>query len=449
MLNLLRTIQKNLIWAIPLVLTGGFLYGMAANADGMRHLVLPFTFLMVYPMMVPLPLRKVMEKGDLKLQLATQVINFTVIPGLAFGMGRIFFPQSPYLALGLLLASLLPTSGMTISWTGMARGNVPASVKMTVLGLIAGSLLTPLYIEFLMGTHVEVSLPQVFKQIGLVVALPLALGQATQRLLIWRHGIARFQKDIKGVFPLFSTLGVLGVVFVAMALKARSVAENPGQLAGLFLPLLILYGINFVLSTLVGRWFFNRDDAIALVYGTVMRNLSIALAIAMTAFGNEGSQAALILALAYIVQVQSAAWYVRLTDRIFGPEVEEAHVRDVMQEGVFALHTRDQLAQALRLLAEEHIHSLAVLDDAERPVGMLSTNLVINALADGMSGETMLSDLSLEPVVLASPGAPLREILTRMKRQHEYKALVLDSAGKVTHVVTSDDLLQRYSMDTA
>ena len=45
----------------------------------------------------------------------------------------------------LLLRSLLPTSGMTISWTGFAKGNLNAAIKMTVIGLIAGSLATPLY----------------------------------------------------------------------------------------------------------------------------------------------------------------------------------------------------------------------------------------------------------------------------------------------------------------
>jgi predicted Na+-dependent transporter len=50
-----------------------------------------------------------------------------------------------------------------------------------------------------------------------------------------------------------------------------------------------------------------------------MRNLSIALALAMSAFGSIGTDAALVISLAYIIQVQSAAWYVRFTDRIFGP----------------------------------------------------------------------------------------------------------------------------------
>lgn len=66
-------------------------------------------------------------------------------------------------------------------------------------------------------------------------------------------------------------------------------------------------------------------QAIALVYGTVMRNLSIALAIAITVFGpGEGAEIALIVAMGYIIQVQSAAWYVKLTDKIFGTPTVEA-----------------------------------------------------------------------------------------------------------------------------
>jgi hypothetical protein len=48
-----------------------------------------------------------------------------------------------------------------------------------------------------------------------------------------------------------------------------------------------------------------------------MRNLSIALAIAMNSFGGSGADIALIVSAAYIIQVQAAAWYVRYTDRIF------------------------------------------------------------------------------------------------------------------------------------
>lgn len=444
MLSHLKKIQSNLIFVIPIIMVTGFLVGLAINPAPLKQLIMPLTFLMVYPMMINLQLKKVVEGGDLKVQLVTQAINFTIIPLCAFLIGKLAFPESPYVALGLLLASLLPTSGMTISWTGMARGNMAAAVKMTVFGLLIGSILTPLYIKFLMGTTIEIPMAKIVKQIMIVVVFPLILGNLTQRILIKRYGMAHYQKDLKPIFPPFSTLGVVGIVFVAMALKAESIASNPAQLITLIVPLLVLYGLNFLLSTLVGKFFFSRDDAIALVYGTVMRNLSIALAIAMTAFGEEGSEIALIIALAYIIQVQSAAWYVKFTDHIFGP-APEITVGNLMLEGVFSLHLNNTLKQALHLLAEEHIHSFVVLDDHEKAVGMFSTASILDALADETAQETTLSNLTLEPVVFASAKTPLKEALGNMKRTHEYKVIILNDKAIPSNVLTQEDIIQYMS----
>lgn len=319
MITLIQRLTRNLGLAIPAAMALGLAFGLVFPVDGLRALIVPLTFLMVYPMMVGLKLGQLAERGDGRLQLTAQALNFAVIPLVAYLLGRLFLPDQPFAALGLLLAALLPTSGMTISWTGMAGGNLPAAIKMTVLGLILGSLAAPFYLLWLMGAEVPIALGAVFLQIGVVVALPLAAGQATRIWLIRRHGLPAFQKDWAPKFPPFSTLGVLGIAFVAIALQAGRLASDPGELLLLLLPLVLLYLVNFALSTLVGRAFFPRGDAIALVYGTAMRNLSIALALAMNVFGPAGAQAALVIALAYVVQVQSAAWYVRLTDRVFGP----------------------------------------------------------------------------------------------------------------------------------
>lgn len=320
----LAFIQKNLVWSIPSFMVAGIIVGAVTNPAPLKALIIPLTFLMVYPMMINLQIQKVLTGGDTKVQLVTQVINFGVVPFFAFAMGRVFFADRPLVALGLLLASLLPTSGMTISWTGFAKGNLSAAIKMTVIGLILGSVATPFYAKWLMGTAVEIPLSNIFQQIVIIVFLPMILGFATRITLIQVVGADKYNKNLKQKFPAFSTIGVLGIVFVAMALKAQDILANPLELLSFLVPLGILYLGNFLLSTVIGKLFFDRGDAIALVYGTVMRNLSIALAIAMTAFGKEqGSEIALIIAMAYIIQVQAAAWYVRLTDRIFGPLPEE------------------------------------------------------------------------------------------------------------------------------
>ena len=319
MWQILTKLNKNLILAIPAMMAAGFAFGVVIDPSFLKSLIIPFTFVMVYPMMVTLKLKKVLEGGDGKAQLLTQAINFGCVPFVAYGLGYIFFPSQPYMALGLLLAALVPTSGMTISWTGFAKGNLEAAVKMTVIGLIIGSIATPFYVQFLMGAKVAVDTAAIVRQIGVIVFLPMVAGYLTQRQLVAKYGQKGFQERWAPRFPALSTIGVLGIVFIAIALKAQAIASRPQALLSILVPLIILYCINYSLSTVVGMLLLPRGDAIALVYGTVMRNLSIALAVAMNAFGQAGSDAALVIALAYIIQVQSAAWYVKLTARIFGP----------------------------------------------------------------------------------------------------------------------------------
>ena len=325
MWNILQQVNKNLTISIPLFLLSGFIFGISVDpsvSQTLKSLIGQLTILMVFPMMVTLNMANLKKGLNYKLQTTAQLINFVIIPSAAFLLGKIFFSDQPYLALGLLLASLLPTSGMTISWTGFARGNMGAAINMTVIGLLLGSFLTPFYVQVLMGTTIEIDLMRIVYQILVIVFLPMIIGQMTRRVLLKRYPVEEFKRSIAPRFPAISSLGVLGIVFVAMALKARGIMAEPQLLAGIIIPLLILYSFNFIASTLIGRSLFKRGEAIALVYGTVMRNLSIALAVAMNAFGQDGTHAALVIALAYIIQVQSAAWYVKLTDRFFGPPAQ-------------------------------------------------------------------------------------------------------------------------------
>jgi predicted Na+-dependent transporter len=146
------------------------------------------------------------------------------------------------MALGLLLAALLPTSGMTISWTGFTKGNMGAAINMTVIGLTLGSVATPFYVKGLLGAAVAVDIYKVMQQIVLIVFLPMGLGFLTRQFLLKKYGMGAFKERMAPRFPALSTIGVL------------------------------------------------------------------------------------VIALAYIIQVQSAAWYVRLTDSLFGqlPAVEQA-----------------------------------------------------------------------------------------------------------------------------
>lgn len=334
MLRLLTVLQKNLVWSIPISMLMGVAFGYFFDATPLKGFIIPVTFVMVYPMMATLNVNSMFNGGDVVLQVTTQVINFVLIPVVAFFVGRLFFSGGPekygLWAVGLFLIGVLPTSGMTISWTGLAKGNKEAAIKMVVFGLVLGALAAPVYTKVFMGATVDVNMLHMFKQISLFVFVPLVAGIGTQTILKKTYGEKAWKQRIQPIFPPFSALGVTMIAFLAMSLKAKSIIADPGDIALILTPLAVFYFISYGLLSLVGRLFFNREDAIAMVFGVVMRDLSIALAIAMTAFGKQGITIALLIAMAYVIQIQSAAWYVRMVNKVFGKADAQPRKRDAV-----------------------------------------------------------------------------------------------------------------------
>jgi len=134
----------------------GLLIGYYYNLSQLKFFVLPLTMLMIYPMMVNLKLGELTELKNFKLIITALIINFAVIPFVAFTIGNVFFSNTGYL-LALIIMGSLPTSGMTISWTGFAKGSVKDAIKITILGLLIGSMLIPVYIKLFLGTAVSIS----------------------------------------------------------------------------------------------------------------------------------------------------------------------------------------------------------------------------------------------------------------------------------------------------
>ena len=123
------------------------------------------------------------------------------------------------------------------------------------------------------------------------------------------------------------------------------------------------------------------------------------LAIALIVFGDKGADIALIITVGYVIQVQSAALYIKFSERIFG-KAPESTAKDIMEEGVFALHENATMHDAIKMLDEEHIHSVVVLSKNEKPIGLITSDIIINILAEGRKVTEKLGSIKLTPAVL-------------------------------------------------
>ncbi|MBB6482581.1 arsenic resistance protein [Spirochaeta isovalerica] len=311
MWKVLKFLKEHLVYTIPVFMVLGFVAGLLFDVTFLKSTILFLTFLMVYPMMVNLQVKKLFVRGDNKPVVAAQLINFIFIPLVSFGLGKIFFAEEPMMIMGMLLIGLIPTSGMTISWTGFAKGNLNGAIKIQTSGMILGAILAPLYIQFLLGAKVEVPMMSMFIQIFSIVILPLVLGVFTRFLIVKKVGEEKYNRKIKMKFPLISTLGLFLMIFAAMALRAKAIYNNPQILLHVIVPIVLFYIINFLFSIFVGKSLFDFKNQSPVIFGTAIRNLSIALAIAMNVFGKNGADMALLISVAYIVQVEFAALYVK------------------------------------------------------------------------------------------------------------------------------------------
>lgn len=90
-MKILNYVQKNLVFMLPLAVIIAIIIGNNFEMSFLKSMILPLTFLMIYPQMLGLNLKKLVEKPNSKLKAMSLVLNFIVIPFIAFMLGKIFF----------------------------------------------------------------------------------------------------------------------------------------------------------------------------------------------------------------------------------------------------------------------------------------------------------------------------------------------------------------------
>jgi ACR3 family arsenite efflux pump ArsB len=318
--KLLTGIKQNLIYVVVASLAAGLIFGQAATADVkslLKAAVVPILLLMIYPMMINIDLQEVLNlrghAGPVGLSL---LVNFGLAPLLAVGVSRLFFGGSVEYAIGLYFIALIPTSGMTAAWTGLADGDLEAALVAMAVNLLAAVAVLPVYLSVLVPASVGFDPTALYRQLLQVVVVPMIAGNLTRRLLLRRYGQDGF-KRLKPTFGGLSSLGVMLIVFVAMTMRSSQLLADPVTSASTVVPLVAFYAVLLAAGSLLGRVLLDPERGVALVYATSMRNLSIALAIVVAA-GTVPAAAVLPIALAYVIQPPLGAMYMHYRRDVVG-----------------------------------------------------------------------------------------------------------------------------------
>ncbi|OYR81300.1 transporter, partial [Halorubrum distributum] len=240
----LTGIKENLIYVVVASLVAGLAFGQVAGSGTkavLRAAVVPILFLMIYPMMINIDLREVINvrdhAGPVGLSL---LINFGAAPLFAVALSRGFFGGSVEYAVGLYFIALIPTSGMTAAWTGLADGDLEAALVAMAVNLLAAIVILPAYLSVLVPADIGFDPSALYRQLAQVVVVPMAAGTATRWLLLRRYSTAGF-KRLKPLFGGLSSLGVMLIVFVAMTMRSGQILVDPVASAVTVVPLVVFY----------------------------------------------------------------------------------------------------------------------------------------------------------------------------------------------------------------
>jgi BASS family bile acid:Na+ symporter len=151
--------------------------------------------------------------------------QFTIMPLLGWGMGKLFALETPF-AVGLILVACCPGGTASNVVTFLARGHVCLSVVMTMCSTFAAVFMTPLLTSWLAGTLVQVDAWGLFQSTLQVVVLPVVLGVALNRTA------PKLVQRTQLVLPLLSVIVIALICASIIGGSAAAVQGAAGRLLG-------------------------------------------------------------------------------------------------------------------------------------------------------------------------------------------------------------------------
>lgn len=203
------------------------------------------------------------------------VAQFTIMPLLAFALGKVFGLETGLLA-GVILVGTCPGGTSSNVITYMSRGNVALSVGMTSVNTLLSPLLTPAITYLLLRTSVNVDVWAMCLSIIQVVIIPIALGFVVNRFA------GRYVARALDLLPVVSVIAICLIVSTVVAHNSAKIMTT-GAIVFVVVILhnLMGYGCGFA----VGKIFkmdLSKTKALTVEIG--MQNSGLATSLANASF---------------------------------------------------------------------------------------------------------------------------------------------------------------------
>jgi ACR3 family arsenite efflux pump ArsB len=318
--------RKNLFGLVFTSIILGFLLGwqFPQTSAVLKPLIVPILFLMIFVMIIPIEFRELIAVRKYKKEIVWGFIAILILaPLVAYLIGFAIPWKYDFLKTGLILAATMPPGGMIVSWTGLLDANIELAMILQIGTFILALLTIPLTLSLLLSGSVHFSQSLLIQNIALYIFLPLIVGFIVQILLKRKYSKEKI-KSWKPTLATISSLCALLVVFISTALKARVIISQPQVLLWGVLIAIVYYLIMFLVALFFSGFFIDSyDNQMPIVYGTTSKNLSIGIALALSAFSGS-----VVLGVVFCFMVQMPMLslfykFIRKEEQEFVEEIEE------------------------------------------------------------------------------------------------------------------------------
>lgn len=283
-MNLIGKLQPVII--ITAALLGLLLGAVTPLGKVSSSLIEVFLMLLLYILFLSIDLKQIKKSfTNVRFTLSAVMINFVFTPLFGYVLGKIFFPGSLDIRIGLLMLLVTPCTDWYLVFTGLSKGNVELGMSILPLNLILQIVLLPVYLLVLIGSEVTMDVGSLVSSVAMVLVIPFALAYITKAIT---KNSEKFKVFLSEQGDNLQLLFLCLAVVVMFASEGKNLLDNPLLLAQMFIPLLIFFAVLFFVAQIVGRLQkFPKKDIVALNMTTLARNSPLSLAIAVVTFPEQ------------------------------------------------------------------------------------------------------------------------------------------------------------------
>jgi len=258
--------------------------------------VLVFVIASMFSLGLSLTMKQIIDPlKNTRMVILALVVNFVLVPILAYGLA-IIFNLDDSLRTGLILLSTAAGAPFLPKLVDAAKGNIAFSVGLMVLLMVVTIIYLPLVLPLLLG-DVQVNPWDIAQSLIIMMLIPLAVGLFIK---------ARYEESAAKMQPTFgmaSNIALLTLVVLGLVLNFSSMIALVGTFG-------ILAGIIFILISLVIGYLLGGSDPgdkSVLGLGSAQRNISAALVVAGQNFSSDVITYLLVIAIIGLVVLMPVA----------------------------------------------------------------------------------------------------------------------------------------------